>query len=165
MGELARHWAQVEKTLNTNNAQAFGKDVPNWLALVEQTSRWAQHPANSTTGATTACTMRDQTGADKIVEATREAFYLQDSTRSSFWSTWFSVADQIEPVRTFNAEPHLSTAGFRLLDNQMIELTRHVITDRLTVIDLDRLPPLLNQKWASFGVKSRRSGDTCRRDG
>ena len=155
------HWAQVEQTLNTNNAQAFGKDVPNWLALVEQTlGRWAQHlgELNNWCNYRSARDAAIKLGLTKIVEGYETgAFYLQDLDTifwRSFGRAWFSaVADQIEPVRTFNAEAHLSTADrFRLLDNQMIELTRHVITDRL---DRDRPRSTSASSQSEMGILRR----------
>lgn len=136
----AQHWQAVEQTLHTDNDQAFGKDTPRWLGNVHDTlTRWADHLGELNTW----CSYREARdaaiglGLTSLIEGYETAAYERPDLEAIFWrsfgSTWFAaVADQVEAVRTFNANNHLSTAErFRLLDKQMIELAPHLITARL----------------------------------
>ena len=135
-----QHWQAVEQTLHTNHEQAFGKDALHWLKTVRETLvRWTDNLGELNTW----CSYREARDAaialelNQLVEGYETGEFAREDLQTIFWrsfgSAWFAaVADQIEAVRTFNADNHLSTAErFRLLDKQMIELTRHRITARL----------------------------------
>lgn len=136
----AQHWQTVEQTLHTNNDQAFGKDAPRWLGTAHETlTRWADHLGELNNW----CSYREARdaaialGLTQLVTGYESGEYTRQDLGTIFWrsfgNAWFAaVADRVEAVRTFNADSHLSTAErFRLLDKQMIELTRHRITARL----------------------------------
>lgn len=135
-----QHWQAVEQTLHTNNEQAFGIDVPHWLATIRDTlARWADNLGELNTW----CSYREARdaaialGLNQLVAGYESGDFTRPDLNTIFWRSfggaWFSaVADQVDAVRTFNADSHLcTTERFRLLDKQMIELTRHRITARL----------------------------------
>ncbi|MEO0474502.1 MAG: DUF3320 domain-containing protein [Planctomycetota bacterium] len=137
-------WQDAEQTLHTDNHQAFGKATPGWLGAVHETlDRWANHLGDLNNWCSYRAT-RDKAialGLHELVAGYEAGNFDLGELQTVFWRSfggaWFSaVADGDDAVRGFNADAHLSTAErFRLLDKQMIELTRHVITQRL---DQDR---------------------------
>ncbi len=154
-------WGSVEQTLDTNNDQAFGKGRPNWLKSVQETlDRWASHPGQLNNWCSYR-TARDEAiglGLHELVEGYESGDFALPVLDTVFWRSfgiaWFAaVADQVDPVRTFNTDAHLATADrFCLLDKQMIELTRHVITDRL---DKDRPRASAASSQSEMGILRR----------
>ncbi|MFK7789237.1 MAG: DUF4011 domain-containing protein, partial [Phycisphaeraceae bacterium] len=154
-------WARVEKTLHTNNEQAFGENTAGWLGIVHETlARWSDHlgQLNNWCSYRVARDHALEMRLRKLVEGYENGTFPIEDLGTIFWrsfgTAWFAaVADQVEPVRTFNADAHLATAErFRLLDKQMIELTRHVITDRL---DQDRPRPTAASSQSEMGILRR----------
>lgn len=154
-------WQTVETTLATDNEQAFGKDTPRWLGTVHETlQRWADHlgDLNNWCSYRAARDATIELGLFKIVEGYEHGELPIQDLQTVFWRSfgraWFAaVADQVEPVRGFNEDAHLATAErFRLLDKQMIELTRHVVTDRL---DRDRPRPSAASSQSEMGILRR----------
>jgi very-short-patch-repair endonuclease len=156
-----KHWQHAEQTLDTSNGQAFGQNSPRWLGCVQETlQRWSENlgQLNNWCSYRAAQNTAIRLGLNELVSGYEAGEFDLRDLQTIFWrsfgSAWFAaVADQVEPVRTFNAEAHLSTADrFRLLDKQMIELTRHVITDRL---DSDRPTPTAASSQSEMGILRR----------
>ncbi|MBX2850182.1 MAG: DUF3320 domain-containing protein [Phycisphaeraceae bacterium] len=140
-------WQGVEQTLHTSTDLAFSEGAPRWLEQVHVTlQRWADHlgELNNWCSYRAARDAGIKLSLHKLVDGYETGVFKLQDLRAIFWRSfggaWFAaVADGDDAVRGFNADAHLSTAErFRLLDKQMIELTRHVITDRL---DQDRPGP------------------------
>ncbi|MEM9345780.1 MAG: DUF3320 domain-containing protein [Planctomycetota bacterium] len=133
-------WCHVEQALQTNNDQAFGQDIPNWLETVQATlQRWAEHLGELNTWCSYRAA-RDEAielRLTKLIAGYESGDLPLHDLETIFWrgfgSAWFAaVADRVEAVRSFNAPAHTATAErFRLLDKQVIELTRHLIAARL----------------------------------
>jgi very-short-patch-repair endonuclease len=140
-------WQDVEKTLHTSTNLAFSEGAPRWLEQVHATlDRWADHlgELNNWCSYRIARDAAIELGLHQLLDGYETGTFDLQELPAIFWRSfggaWFAaVADSDDPVRGFNAEAHLSTAErFRLLDKQLVELTRHVITDRL---DRDRPRP------------------------
>lgn len=154
-------WGTAETTLHTLSDLAFGTDTSNWLDVVMQTlARWADHlgQLNNWCSYRAARDHAIAVGLHELVERYEADEFTIAELQTIFWrsfgTAWFAaVADEVEPVRTFNADAHMATAErFRLLDEQVTELTRHVITERL---DQDRPRPTAASSQSEMGILRR----------
>jgi very-short-patch-repair endonuclease len=154
-------WQHAEHTLHTTDTQAFGEDTPGWIDTATATlTRWSEQLGELNTW----CNYRparDETialGLLDLVEGYEAGVLPLDDLEAIFWRSfggaWFAaVADSDDAVRRFQHDAHRATADrFRLLDKQMVELTRHVVTAKL---DEDRPRPSQAASQSEMGILRR----------
>ncbi len=133
-------WQTIKSSLQTSSDAAFGVRKSGWLQSVQETldawntnqgelSNWSawrearDRACDLGLGAVVNCYER----ADCTIDEIDEVFWR------SFGRPWFTrIADQVDAIRTFNAQTHIDAAThFRQLDTDHIAMSRALVAAKL----------------------------------
>lgn len=135
----AEAWKALATSLATSSEEAVG--AGGWLECVRATlERWSSGLGDLNAWVTWRAA-RDHavaSGLDDLVDLYEQGGAKLESLDAVFWrsfgTAWFNtIADSVEPVRSFNAAAHTdAVARFRELDARVIALTRAVVAATLS---------------------------------